>query len=657
MNFTLFIDESGDFETQRGEWVIAGVLFAESVEIVNKKLNTKLSNLPNQLGLKSIKDFHLTDFRRESSFGHAKAVENAEALLASVAKCGIPSYYLAVINFAKHALSDRERTYRAMLADLLSLCDTVIPEDQEITSLDLIVATRTIDGELQTTIRDLNTDVVNSLPDALDYDLASMGLVNILGKNLRVKQDYANNLWGLVCADFIANINYHRNRPNEKALLYSLEQQKRFFSFEAFGGHSERRARIAERNKDFVLAAFRWILIAISTQQSDQKVQEILTRLILKIINTSGRSGAYISFEALIEKIWDRFGRKQKFIEALAAFDLIELTLKSIDVSEIKFNLSPTLYRIRNLKLLSANHLGHANAAENIIDLQNQGSRELSSNPEYFHRVLEFKVIEIEYQVNLLLLDVAYKKAIDFSNSIEHYREVWQLLDENTHASEFNRSNIWIISEMVLLRASALVANTLDENQHNELMKKFDALKNLVKNRVDESRLKNYYLLYLLKLGKFNQAFELAKEDFALIKDSTNFDLFLLLNVVNSMRLKHSLVMDKTFLKSLEVRLAKEDLLTLGHPNDLIWREAALFYWLKGDKSLALNSIGKAQKQFNLQESPVSTLLRNMMKLYEDFFNDKFSGSTKYTSGLPFSLSNNLSVEDTLVEMRRLSPY
>jgi hypothetical protein len=64
VKYTLFIDESGDFESNRGEWLISGALFEGALQEINQALNTQLKGLPSELNVRSIKDFHLTEFRR-----------------------------------------------------------------------------------------------------------------------------------------------------------------------------------------------------------------------------------------------------------------------------------------------------------------------------------------------------------------------------------------------------------------------------------------------------------------------------------------------------------------------------------------------------------------------------------------------------------------
>jgi hypothetical protein len=259
MKYTLYIDESGDFETPRGQWVLAGVLISDSYADCEKMLTNKLIDMPKELGLKSIKDFHLTEFRR--GFGHDVAVNMAKKVYNKLNGLSVDYHAIASINFTKSSLSNREKTYRLMLADILAVCETTIPEDQVITKLDLVVASRTIDGKLQTTISNINQEIIESLPFALEVDLATKGLVDLMGKNIKVHMTYANESWGLVCADFLANLNYHNRKNNEKNFLEALRQEGKYSLFESFGNFDVRRAHVAERNKDYVLALYRWIVL------------------------------------------------------------------------------------------------------------------------------------------------------------------------------------------------------------------------------------------------------------------------------------------------------------------------------------------------------------------------------------------------------------
>ena len=188
MNYTLYIDESGDFSSARGQWIISGVLFCEKYENCENILRSKFSTAPNELNLTSIKDFHLTEFRR--NYSHDEAVTMAKKVLHKLDSLPFEYHFLTTINYSKTSLSNREKTYRLMLADLLSLCETVLDENKNIDKLDLIVATRTIDGILQTNISNIQQEIINSLPVAFEVDLATKGMIDLIGKHINVKMDY-----------------------------------------------------------------------------------------------------------------------------------------------------------------------------------------------------------------------------------------------------------------------------------------------------------------------------------------------------------------------------------------------------------------------------------------------------------------------------------
>lgn len=649
MKYTLFIDESGDFESPRGEWLISGALFQGELNDVNHTLSTKLKNIPEELGVKSIKDFHLTEFRRD--FGHPTALKKAELLITKVSKLGLGFKLFSVINYAKHSLSEREKTYRAMLGDMIALVDSVVDDGDELETLDIVVATRTIEGELQTTIDDLRKEVINTLPQSLEYDLVSLGLTNLIGKNLRLSQEYANNSWGLVCADFIANINYHRKKTTEKELLTILEREGCFLAFEAFGNHAQRRARIAERNHDYVLAAYRWIVIS----KTDDSSKENLIGLINKIYQRSGSTGAKTNLEALIEKIWRYFTKKHNYDDCLTAFRLLETIVTQSDYEIFRFKPEYIMFKIRNLMLLLMNHQGETVNALEIIEQQQIALKVLINNPENLSVILDFNLIELEFYVNSLEFDKACHKAEKYLNLINNYQEVWALFNEEAGDKGFKQANFWIKSQMAALRIYSLSPDYCE----CDLESSFADLFSMDLGSFDQSRLKNYYLLYLLKSQEATKAYSLLNADYHSITQSNSFDLFWILNVINAVLLK-GITISENNTKAITIRLQDEKLLNKAHPNDMVWREAALYFWLVGDKSIALKFIKRAKTLFSLSNSPISNLLSDMTALYEAVMQEKFFNLSQklcYISINSNQLHNKQEQLSLIQHVRNLSPY
>lgn len=651
MNVTLFIDESGDFESQRGEWLISCVLFEGALKEVTNTLNVKLAEISKIIGVNSIKDFHLTEFRRD--FGHPIALQKAEFFIKKISKLDLGFKSFAVINYSKFSLSEREKTYRAMLCDMIILVDSSLGDEVELSGIDLVVATRTIKGELQTTLEDLRKDVINSLPESLEYDLASLGLAKLIGKNFNVSLEYANTSWGLVCADFIANINYHRNKQAEKELLCRLELSGHFRVFEAFGNHSERRARIAERNNDFVLAIFRWLVV--SSSSNNPSILEIVIKLLNKIYQHSGSTGAKTNIESLIEKIWRHYTKGNKYDDCFDSLSLLQEAIYESSFEEFRFKPDYILFRIKNLKLLLLNHQGDTVRSKNLIYDQQQHVKVLSINPENLSLILDFKLIELEYFVNSLNFDEAVLKANDYLVLIDHYQDVWSLFNEDSDVqNSFHCASFWIKSQMAALRIFSLAQST--KPLSGDIDSKFEYLFTFELDHFNRSRLKNYYLLYLLKSNQVDKALKTMQVDNKTIQETNGFDLFWVLNVINT-SIVSGCIVNASINDALQLRLEDPRLLLKAHPNDIVWREAALYYWLLGDKSKSLKFIKRAQHLFNLKESPISDLLQDINKVYEAIFKDRVSEVYKDFNLESFGLKDIKCPKKIILLLKNISPY
>ena len=364
MKYTLYIDESGDFETQRGQWVLSGVLFSDTYENCEKLLINKLSSIPKQLGYESIKDFHLTEFRQ--AHGHDTAVSMAKIFLDKLNTLPFDYHFLATINYTKSSLSEREKTYRLMVSDLLALCETVIPEDNVIEHLDLIIATRTINGERQTCKSDVDKDILQSLPKALEMDLATKGMVELIGEHIQVKLQQANKSWGLVSADFIANLTYNNRNQNEKELFELLQKQNKYSLFESFGGYEVRRANIAERDKDYVLSLYRWLVLSLKKKEQNLAHKSI-QRLFKKIFEQRGTSGNRTTFEALLERLWRNFNSPHLYQQLSSILLFLEDELE-VFFSDSQNKYDAIIFRIRNFTMMLENHIGNAERLNILVD-------------------------------------------------------------------------------------------------------------------------------------------------------------------------------------------------------------------------------------------------------------------------------------------------
>jgi len=655
MNFTLYIDESGDFETARGQWVVAGVLIADNYTNCEKFLTNKLQLLPRQLGLRSIEDFHLTELR--AKFGHAKAIDLVKTVYQKLDGLPISFQAIATVNRRKSSLSSREKTYRLMLSDILAICETTIPDGQVIKKLDLVVASRTINGQLQTSLSNIDREIIQTLPIALEVDLATKGLVDIMGKNLKVHIDYATNSWGLVCADFLANLTYHNKKDKESKFLEELKDKGKYTVFESSGSFDVRRAFVAERNNDYVLALYRWLLIGHKSKDTGKTVDAI-QRLLVKTFTFRGTSGPNASLEALIEMLWRNHNSFEEYSMLSSLLHTLDIEMCSYLDRESCSTFGNLLFRLRNFRLLVENHLGRTKDAFSIIEQQNSLIPVLATIPEFFPKVLDFKVLATETYINALDLEKALSLATEHSKMMKSFREVWALLLNDDELSGFRSSRSYIKSEMSLLRINILCLGFCLSMVDTDISEHFLEIEPILTNNADLNRFNNYQVMLLLKQFKPEKAVQLFFEKYCNnnTEDFSSFDTFWFLMALNDALLASKEIDMVLSNKIIEDQLAHINLNQIGHPIDLILRELALFEYLKGNNPNAKRYISKCAKAFDLGESEISIFLKTCINIYDDFINEKLTKSGDYFYDLPrsFFIKSILDSELKLSFFRKL---
>ena len=660
MNYTLYIDESGDFETQRGQWVLSGALFADTYENCEKLLINKLSSVPKQLGCESIKDFHLTEFRQHH--GHKIAVDMAKTFLDKLNTLPFDYHFIATINYTKSSLTEREKTYRLMVADLLALCDTVIPENDIIEHLDLVIATRTIDGERQTWESDVDKDILQSLPKALEVDLATKGMVELIDNHIQVKLQQANKSWGLVCADFIANLTYNNRNQNEKELFDTLRKQNKYSLFESFGGYEVRRANIAERDKDYVLALYRWLVLSLKKKDRDT-AQKATQRLFKKVFAQRGTSGHRTAFEALLERLWRNYNSPHLYQELSSILLFLEDELEVFFSKSHKIQ-SDIIFRVRNFTMMLENHIGDAKRLNDLVDKQNSSIEQLASNPEYFNMILDFKTHEIETKINNLELGDASILSKKYSEMIKNYKECWKLLTDQDELSLFDNSRANIKSEMILLRSNVLFSAIEDNNLIADIDDKVNDISKLISHPLDISRLNNYKIMYLLGKQKQEEGLNFSLSLFPTIETEllNYFDLLWFMKALNDFILFNKITKSKKYISIVDFQFSQLDIDKKGHPIDLLWRELALFDFLaKNDKKTALKNIKNSKSSFTLGDSAIAQWLKIVMNIHEDFFLDKVKSEKEYFNDFEktefIKAIDNFSDMSLIEKVRYISPY
>ncbi len=610
MKYSLFIDESGDFH-QSKEWIVSGILCPFDKDIAEKNLTKTLGHLPKRSGLSSPKKMHLTELRQER--GHGAAVEVANSLFSALYNSHYKWKLVVARNQTKFGLSDPERTYRLMLLDLIALAESTIPENIKLSGFDIVIATRTNkgSGERMTTLVDLNQDVVARISDAIEAGIASRGMIDFLdSKGLNITTLQANKSWGLIVADFICNISYNHRYSSESALLGKLKNVDILYEFQSFGGYQERRARIAERDGNFISAIRRWAYIDYQTAEDIKQQTEILVQLFDKII-TFGTAGPRSTLDAIIEHIWRDESLKGKFSEIYKILHRLEVAL---DASYQKRDLPQfisLLFRTYNFMHLIANKIGDTQKARHLIDKKQRLKSQIALSPDYFPLILDSQLYEIDTIENALLLSDCLDLAKSHHSLVQLYKECWDLLVEGPTTKGFSSSRINIKSEMTLLRSQILVG--FPDEIENAFIR-ISLLKEIPLDHADKNRLLNYEILAYVKIKNFAKSITLGFD--ALNSEPDRFVVQHVLRAVVS----GLLVDNKKYYNDATRLLSFMNSYSMpksGHPVDLIWRDwGMLDFLITGKKSAVLRYLKRSKE--HLLHMPEETAITRWLSLLID---------------------------------------
>jgi len=105
MNYTIFVDESGDFE-HSPRWIVSGVLCKGDPENAEKAIKGALYNVLKKYKLSSCKDLHLTELR--GKFGNGQAIIIAESAFNSLDKDAVREIVKLQITELSLRLFDRD---------------------------------------------------------------------------------------------------------------------------------------------------------------------------------------------------------------------------------------------------------------------------------------------------------------------------------------------------------------------------------------------------------------------------------------------------------------------------------------------------------------------------------------------------------------------
>lgn len=608
MNLSLFVDESSNFESKHGEWVVAGLLCRGPRKVSEARLGEVLAPLPQRFGLVGRQDLHLTELR--GAYGHPRALAMAADLFEALRPATAETSLFAVVNVGKIKVGTAERTYRQMVLDLLALVEASLGPSDTVDHLDLVVATRTHSetGERMTTHEEMTGTLLKSLPDALAEGLASRGLIKSLSAgSVELQLEQANRSWGLVCADFLANIVYHRARPDESRLLGEVRATGRLRIFETVSNPMERRARVAERDGDLPGAIVRWALLEGSKR--DSLAIDNIARIFDLILSEQIPAALMASVETVIEGIRRQGGDNPA---RLAALNRVGAGLGTHDTRAI---VKLPIYRLRNYALVIANQLGNAVAARGLLQHQEPIAAEVSLYPEGFPLVLEGRLLAIETLVNELEFERALEAARAYFSTVESYKECWELLAGDGATQIFEQSRVAVRALSILARCMTLGARTAgDLDAAERLLVKLEALP---LSNLDASRARTIRLEIAIRRDCPEAALAAALE--ASNTALGPFELAWTARAAVDATLRgHS---PKSAAKEVLKRLrAAEETRANDHPAELLWREQGLLtFLLERDKVGAKACLDTSERLIRTQgPSPLTDWKRVLLESSKD---------------------------------------
>lgn len=504
MQYTLYVDESGDFGhgNKDGEdWVVGGVLCPSEPSIAEKKIGNRLNPIPSQYGLEGRNQLHRTELNQRanshSSEWDFEQIGNlTRSLFMAVLDAAPNSQFVAVRNPSQRGLDDAEETYRLMVIDLIAVADSILPADESIDRLNIRAATRTGEEGQMTTETQLGARL-EKLVGTIEVDLASRGLIGLLSEDDLILQQQ-NTSWLLTVADFWCNSVYNLDRPESGAAVNAILDQGAGRIFTTWTDDVRvRRALVAERDGNYGLALYRWSILIISSSD-DHNQLEVMTRLCHQIITSAQRSPRP-TFEQIIEMLWCQFGEEERYSDLLAALRGLENALETAadEANNLTCSVGAVLFRFRNMIHLAANRDGLTEIALKIADQQKEAASQIGYDPDNFSLILDSQLLHIHSLHHALDFDTGLREAEKHRDQVQMYGDLWDLLDENELNFEGSRMNLK--SEMTWVESKVYSADP--DDSLSEVLTRIEALKDISMAEYDRSRLLNHSILARLRRG------------------------------------------------------------------------------------------------------------------------------------------------------------
>ena len=624
MTYTLFVDESGNFDRDRARWVVAGVVVPGDPVVAEKTVADALAPVLSEHAerIVSPEALHLYEFRKTSG---ARARRVADTALGALA--GVPGLQVGAVRNRRGAVSGGrsgpkntyERSYRLMLLDLVALLESGVCEP--VTSLHLVVATRTYEGTRMSRLGEIGDDVLGHLAEAVEAGLAARGLLEAAGTE-RLHHEFASGRWALAAADVVANVAFHEpDRDGEdRALIGRHEASLGYRVFDAFGGYDLRRARVAERDGDLPLALARWAAYRPGNAAERRERGAALDRLAATLLSLRDPYGSRATVEAALERLrWDWGGSPEAMGKALRS---VEDALAAIDAGDGE-RVRLLLFRVRSFARDFAHRRADASEAARLDLAQAERRAAVAASPEGFPLVLDDDARALNQMTQSLDLLGAVDAARAYRQLVGHYGEVWELVGSGGERKAFARGRVSLRAAQALARHLAFAAPLAPPADRAAWLDEADGLLSGVPEPSaadDRARLRNDRVLVALRRGEVGRALDLAlAADEAGALDAYD-------HYYGCRAAAEGLLADaeahRTAAEALYARAAAdEDAFASGHnPLQLAWRERSLLAHLQGREHEAQAALAEAKARTgNLGgDAPIKRWLGLVLDVYGD---------------------------------------
>lgn len=599
--YTLFVDESGDFGSSRtscyGAVLVPGDLEEAEKFLKQHVAHTLKAKYPDVLPLSKLHASELNAQRRANAY----EILNT-ALLASVNSK--PSVHYIAVAGSRGATEAPDQFRKRLFADFLGLLSALPVLDGITEQLRIIKATVTIHSQDKYTAQDVaeNVDYVRSL---IADGMASIRILEAFP----IEQHVAHGSGGLALADFISNRVHNRHHAEASEALNQLEGGGHLTFFHSPASMRYRRAAVAERDGDYVLALVLWS--EVDELEDDERAERMLR--ILRRVGQQSNHAVWQTSEAAIERVWREARRRQDYRPVERFVKQVDVLLPTIKNHLDEYTYRLLKYRLKGMELLTLNH--RAGAATDVLTEIKKREHSLLPGPDTFRLVLQTRLREQILYEDHLEMEKAELLAERVYESFENFVAMWDLLlDHEAAATPLWKTQDGLRATSSLIRARLARGGPKHASEALQRLKAIP-LKELSGN--DRSRLVAYQFWALTNCELYDEVFSFWENEAE--ETLQRGDRYVIAAALKGAG--NAVLQDPGAWSSPAHSLLKRlyDMLPLllkdRHPDQLIYRDLALLQhqlsWKKGEVQHYLNRSGEITKA--LDNKPVKLHLTTLL--------------------------------------------